>query len=56
MLGRRLDPAWWVKDPGLPQLRPKWKLQLRSDSWLGTPYASRAAKKEEILYRSSLVV
>ena len=35
----------WVKDPALPQLRPRLQLWLRSDPWPGNSICHEAAKK-----------
>ena len=41
------NPAWWVKDLVLPQLRHRSCMRLPSDSWPGNSICQGATKKEK---------
>ena len=49
-------PAWWVKDPVLPQLWFRSWLRLWSDPWTGSSICCGAAKNEKIKFKKVMRV
>ena len=50
-------PAQWIKGSGFATaLQQRSQLQLRSDPWLGAPYALRAAKKFKNKFKDKIKI